>query len=124
MDHSAENFTDCQKVFESFSKPPCYSTYAKYSQIGSSRVDQLASSTKNKALAIDAFKEFFLAQTGKEWENRSDGQIPAPKLDKDGNPATEGWYTYEDKSSPFSKWMKAYQPPTPPAEESDNKEQA
>ncbi|KAJ5126978.1 hypothetical protein N7448_007757 [Penicillium atrosanguineum] len=109
-------------VFQSLSKPPCYSTYAKYSQLGTSYVDELALPRKDKDVAICAFKKFFLAQTGKEWGNRSDGQIPAPKADKDGNPALEGWYTYEDTSSPFSNWIKAYQPPTPPTEGSDKEE--
>lgn len=86
-------------------------------------MDELASPKKDKSLAINAFKEFFLAQTGKEWENRSDGQIPAPRVDKDGNPASEGWYSYEDTSSLFTNWIKAYQPPTHPTEGSDKEEQ-
>jgi hypothetical protein len=98
---------------------PYYSAYAKYSQVGKSYVDILAPPKKEKSRAIKAFKEFFLTQTGKEWDNRADGQLPAPKVDKEGNPVPEGWYVYEDTSSMFSNWMKAYQPPSAPEEDLD-----
>ncbi|KAJ5676952.1 uncharacterized protein N7477_002585 [Penicillium maclennaniae] len=111
-------------IFQSFSNPPCYSTYAKYSQLGTSYVIELASPKKDMSLAINAFKKFFLAQTGKEWENRSNGQIPAPRLDDDGNPAPEGWYSYEDTTSLFTNWIKAYQPLAHSTEGSNKEEQA
>ncbi|OQD78485.1 hypothetical protein PENDEC_c001G02071 [Penicillium decumbens] len=105
-------------VFQSCSEPFTYSAYAKYSQVGKSYVEILAPPKGDKAPAIKAFKEFFLAQTGKEWDNRADGRMPAPKTDGEGNPlpSHEGWYVYEDKSNMFSNWMKSYQPPSPTPE--------
>lgn len=68
---------------------------------------------QEKDIAINAFKDFFLEYTGKNWEDRANGMIPAPKTDKDGNfvPVHEGWYAIENTGNLFTDWMKAYEAP-------------
>lgn len=80
--------------------------------MGQSKVEPLTPAKSDKPLAIKAFKEFFKRETGKDWEHRADGRMPAPKTDKDGNilPAQQGWYAIESTGNLFTDWMKAYQP--------------
>lgn len=76
--------------------------------MGVSSVEQLAPPKSDLTLATTTFKKFFKLQTGKEWEDRADGEFPGPKTDPDGNllPAHEGWYTFEDKTSIFTKFIR------------------
>lgn len=88
--------------------------------MGKSNVEPLTPAKSDKTLAIKAFKEFFKQQTGKNWEERADEKVPAPKTDKDGKllPVQEGWYALEANGNLFTDWMKAYQGP----DESENKD--
>lgn len=59
------------------------------------------------AVAVDAFKEFFKAEAGMDWEDRNDASLPTPKTDNDGNvlPAHEGWYFYESQENIFTSFI-------------------
>jgi hypothetical protein len=59
------------------------------------------------ATAIDAFKQFFKAEAGKNWEDRNDTELPAPKTDNEGNvlPVHEGWYFYESQDNIFTTFL-------------------
>lgn len=89
------------------SEPATYSTWAKYSRVGTSRVEELTPAKSDMALAIQMFKEFFKAKTGKDWEDRNDGKLPIPKADEQGNilPIHEGWYIYESQDNIFTTFL-------------------
>ncbi|KAJ5359605.1 uncharacterized protein N7496_012018 [Penicillium cataractarum] len=94
-------------IFETSSQPPTYSTWAKYSRVGTSRVEELTPPKSDAATAVRAFKQFFKAETGKDWENREDDKLPAPKTDGQGNvlPHHEGWYSYESHDNVFTSYL-------------------
>lgn len=77
------------------------------------KVEVLSLPNDDKNLAIEAFKGFFLQQTGKNWEDRADGKIPSPKTDKEGNlvPSHESWYANENTGNLFTDWIKACKTP-------------
>ncbi|KAJ5291679.1 hypothetical protein N7478_000930 [Penicillium angulare] len=87
-------------IFKSMQKPETYSVYAKYSRVGKSEVTVLAPPKSSLTVAKTKFKELFLLQTGKEWEDRTDSTLPPPKKDDEGNslPFHEGWYDYQAES--------------------------
>ncbi|KAJ5097151.1 hypothetical protein N7456_007872 [Penicillium angulare] len=101
-------------IFKSTQKPETYAAYAKYSRIGKSEVSVLAPPKSSLALAKTKLKEFFLLQTGIEWENRTKSTLPLPKKDDEGNtlPFHEGWYMYQAGStmSAFLKQPNLSQP--------------
>ncbi|OOQ82491.1 hypothetical protein PEBR_38687 [Penicillium brasilianum] len=94
-------------IFEDSSQPPTYSTWAKYSRVGISRVEELAPLKSDVATAVDAFKQFFKAETGKDWEDRDDVKLPSPKTDSQGNvlPPHEGWYLYKSQDNMFTSYL-------------------
>jgi hypothetical protein len=57
--------------------------------------------------AVNAFREFFKAETGKDWEDRNNTSLPTPKTDNEGNvlPAYEGWYFYESQDNIFTSYL-------------------
>lgn len=59
------------------------------------------------ATAVDAFKRFFKAETGKDWEDRDDVKLPSPKTDSQGNvlPPHEGWYFYKSQDNMFTSYL-------------------
>jgi hypothetical protein len=59
------------------------------------------------ATAVDAFKQFFKAEAGKDWEDKNDASLPTPKTDNDGNvlPAHQGWYYYESQQNIFTSFI-------------------
>ncbi|KAJ5301363.1 hypothetical protein PENANT_c023G04818 [Penicillium antarcticum] len=98
----------CQlAVYESLSEPHMYSTYIKFSRTGKSSVEVLAPPRKSIQLAIGIFKTHFKIHTGKDWEDRADGQSPPPKKDADGNSllAHDGWFYLEEQRSILSSFM-------------------
>lgn len=101
---------------QSFAKQPSYSTYAKYSRVGTSKVYLLLPAQKNISAAMKSFAEFFKDKTGKAWESRADGKIPPPKCNDDGEPLPvhEGWYTLEIHGNIFTNYFKSYQDPSDP----------
>lgn len=101
------------QIFETGGLRRCYPTYAKYSRIGVSSVELLTPAKSDLVAATTLFKEFFKLQTGKGWEERGDGKRPPPKMDSEGNilPPHEGWYTFEDNTSIFTKFIMEARPP-------------
>lgn len=101
------------QIFETTTEPHTYAAFAKYSRVGKSQVEPLTPAKSDKNVAINAFKQFFKQETGKDWEERTDGKMAAPKTDEDGNllPAHQGWYALEGTGNLFTDWMKAYQAP-------------
>ncbi|CAL5871706.1 uncharacterized protein PFLUO_LOCUS5959 [Penicillium psychrofluorescens] len=95
------------QIFETDTKPHTYSTYVKYSRIGTSRVETLAPPKSKLDIATTTFKMFFKTQVGKEWEERENGIMPPPKTDSEDNvlPSHQGWYHLEMKGSVFTKWL-------------------
>jgi hypothetical protein len=95
------------QIFEEFSQPPTYSTWAKYSRVGTSRVEELAPLKSDVATAVNAFKQFFKAETGKDWEDRSDVKLPSPKTDSQGTvlPPHQGWYFYKSQDNMFTSYL-------------------
>ncbi|KGO72652.1 hypothetical protein PITC_056380 [Penicillium italicum] len=95
-------------LFESNAKPHTYSTYAKYSRVGTSNVELLAGPRCKLELAVEKFKQFFKEQTGKEWDERASGKMPAPKRDPDGNslPVHEGWFYLEEKTTILGAFLR------------------
>ncbi|KAJ5883031.1 uncharacterized protein N7473_009917 [Penicillium subrubescens] len=100
-------------IFETSSQPPTYSTYAKYSRVGTSRVQELTLPKSDIATAVDAFKQFFKAEAGKDWEDRNDASLPTPKTDNEGNviPAHQGWYFYKSQENIFTSFIMRAGPP-------------
>jgi hypothetical protein len=96
---------------QSFAKQPSYSTYAKYSRVGTSKVQLLLPAQKNLSAAMKAFAEFFKEKTGKEWESRADKKMPPPKCNEAGEPlpAHKGWYSMEINENIFTDYLKSYQ---------------
>lgn len=90
-------FTHWIQIYESNNTPHTYATYTKYTRIGKSSSSLLAEPGSTIDSAIAAFKEFFKAQTSKEWEERLDGKLPPLKRDSEGNvlPVHEGWFQHE-----------------------------
>lgn len=103
---------------QSFAKQPSYSTYAKYSRVGTSKVHLLLPAQKNLSAAMKAFAEFFKEKTGKEWESRADKKMPLPKCNDAGEPlpAHEGWYAMEIYENIFTDYLKSYQDPSGPTD--------
>lgn len=89
------------QIFEMLHKRPSYSVYLKYSRTGTSNVQVLAPPRSTLEHAKTVFKEFFVQETGKEWEDRLNNQAPPPKKDVNGKdlPLHEGWYSIEFKKS-------------------------
>lgn len=87
--------------------------------MGKSQVEPLTPAKSDKEVAINAFKQFFKQETGKDWEERADGKMATPKTDKDGNllPAHQGWYALEGTGNLFTDWMKTYQAPNESADD-------
>ncbi|KAJ5975730.1 hypothetical protein N7481_009437 [Penicillium waksmanii] len=101
-------------IMQSFAKQPSYSTYAKYSRVGTSKVQLLLPAQKNLSVAMKSFAEFFKDQTGKEWESRADKKMPLPKCNHAGEPlpAHEGWYSMEIYENIFTNYLKSYEDPS------------
>ncbi|KAJ5682475.1 hypothetical protein N7462_005640 [Penicillium macrosclerotiorum] len=99
-------------IFEFPTTPPTYSTFAKYSRVGTSRVEQLAPPKSNSTVAINSFKAFFTLQTGKEWENKEDGNLPGPRLDPEGQPSPvpQNWYSFESRTNIFTNYLMNFSP--------------
>ncbi|KAJ5493839.1 hypothetical protein N7463_009926 [Penicillium fimorum] len=95
-------------LFESIAEPHTYSTYTKYSRVGTSNVELLAGPRCNLELAVDKFKQFFKARTGKEWDERANGKMPPPKADPDGKslPVYEGWFYLEEKTTILGAFLR------------------
>lgn len=85
------------QVFETIKVPHTYATHIKFTRRGLSKTDFLAPLDSNLDTALAAFKGFFKAQTGKEWNDRVDGMVPSPKKDKDGNmqPPHKGCFWFD-----------------------------
>ncbi|KAJ5188284.1 hypothetical protein N7472_007298 [Penicillium cf. griseofulvum] len=98
-------------LFESVAEPHTYSTYTKFSRVGTSNVELLAGPKCKLELAVDKFKEFFKEQTGKEWDERANGTMPPPKTDQEGNglPAHEGWFYLEEKTTILGTFLREFQ---------------
>ncbi|PKX94057.1 BRCT domain protein [Aspergillus novofumigatus IBT 16806] len=96
------------KVHESNDMPHTYATQAKYSRTGKSIDEMLAPPGSDQDSAIAAFRDFFAAKTGKNWENRLDGFPMPPKKDVDGKelPVHEGWFYYETGRSLLSIFLR------------------
>ncbi|CAI7626885.1 unnamed protein product [Penicillium palitans] len=95
-------------LFESIAKPHTYSTYAKFSRVGTSNVEILAGPRCKLEVAVEKFKQFFKEQTGKEWDERANGKMPPPRRDVDGNslPVHEGWFYLEEKTTILSAFLR------------------
>ncbi|RLL96620.1 hypothetical protein CFD26_106165 [Aspergillus turcosus] len=95
-------------VHESNDVPHTYATHAKYSRTGKSTDEFLAPVGSDQNTAIAAFRDFFVAKTGKDWEHRLDGTPMPPKQDADGRPlpAHEGWFYYETGRSLLSNFLR------------------
>jgi len=89
------------------SEPVTYSTWAKYSRVGVSRVEELTPAKADLASAIEAFRQFFKVHTGKNWEDRKDGQFPPVKTDEQGNvlPPHEDWWIWESQDNIFTSYL-------------------
>ncbi|GIK04583.1 hypothetical protein Aspvir_008666 [Aspergillus viridinutans] len=96
------------KVHESNDVPHTYATQAKYSCTGKSTDEILAPPGSDQNTAIAAFRDFFAAKTGKDWELRLDGILLPPKQDADGKelPPHEGWFYYETGRSLLSDFLR------------------
>ncbi|GFF51874.1 hypothetical protein IFM61606_05973 [Aspergillus udagawae] len=96
------------KVHESNDVPHTYATQVKYSRTGKSTDEILAPPGSDKNTAIAAFRDFFAAKTGKDWECRLDGILVPPKHDVDGKklPPHEGWFYYENGRSLLSNFLR------------------
>ncbi len=72
-----------------------------------SRVEELTPGKSDLASAIEAFRQFFKVNTGKNWEDRKDGQFPPLKTDEQGNvlPAHEGWWIWESQDNIFTSYL-------------------
>lgn len=72
-----------------------------------SRVEELTLAKSDLASAIEAFRQFFKVNTGKNWEDRKDGQFPTLKTDEQGNvlPAHEGWWIWENQDNIFTSYL-------------------
>ncbi|CAI7614289.1 unnamed protein product [Penicillium glandicola] len=99
---------DITKLFESIAEPHTYSTYAKFSRVGTSNVELLAGPRCKLELAVEKFKQFFKEQTGKEWDERASGKMAPPKTDLNGNslPAHEGWFYREEKTTILGAFLR------------------
>ncbi|KAJ9488190.1 hypothetical protein VN97_g5109 [Penicillium thymicola] len=95
-------------LFQSTSEPHTYSTYAKFSRVGTSNVELLAGPRCKLEVAVEKFKQFFKDQTGKEWDERANGKMPPPKRDVDGNslPVHEGWFYIEEKTTILGAFLR------------------
>ncbi|KAJ5158223.1 uncharacterized protein N7500_007874 [Penicillium coprophilum] len=102
-------------VFESTADPRTYSTYAKFSRVGTSNVELLAGPRCKLELAVDKFKQFFQEQTGKGWDERANGKMPPPKSDQDGKilPVHEGWFYLEEKTTIIGAFLREHQRASP-----------
>ncbi|KAJ5167018.1 uncharacterized protein N7482_005799 [Penicillium canariense] len=94
-------------IFETTSQPHTYSTWSKYSRVGTSRIEELTPPKSDVVLATNIFKKFFKVETGKEWDDKNDDKLPMPKTDAQGNPLPvhEGWYSYESKTSMLTSFI-------------------
>ncbi|KXG49135.1 uncharacterized protein PGRI_030050 [Penicillium griseofulvum] len=101
-------------LFESVAEPHTYSTYTKFSRVGTSNVELLAGPKCKLELAVDKFKQFFKEQTGKEWNERANGKMPPSKTDQEGNslPAHEGWFYLEEKTTILGAFLREPQNPS------------
>lgn len=72
-----------------------------------SRVEELTPAKNDLSSAIEAFRQFFKVNTGKDWEDRKDGQYPPLKIDEQGNvlPAHEGWWIWESQANIFTSYL-------------------
>ncbi|KAJ5950467.1 uncharacterized protein N7479_008880 [Penicillium vulpinum] len=95
-------------LFESIAEPHTYSTYAKFSRVGTSNVELLTGPKVKLELAVDKFKQFFKQHTGKEWDERASGKMPPTKTDSDGNilPVHEGWFYLEEKTTILGAFLR------------------
>ncbi|OQE41089.1 hypothetical protein PENCOP_c005G03952 [Penicillium coprophilum] len=102
-------------IFESIAEPHTYSTYAKFSRVGTSNVEILAGSRCKLELAVDKFKQFFQEKTGKEWDERANGKMPPPKSDPDGKilPVHQGWLYLEEKTTIIGAFLRESQKTSP-----------
>lgn len=75
--------------------------------MGTSRVEELTPTKSDMATAVTIFKQFFKTETGKDWEDKNDTNIPSPKTDDQGIvlPAHEGWYFYESQDNIFTSFL-------------------
>lgn len=89
------------QVFETIKAPHTYATHIRFSRRGLSKTDFLAPLDSDLDTALAAFKGFFKARTGKEWNDRLDGTAPSPKKVKDGNtqPPHKGWFWFDTGSA-------------------------
>ncbi|KAF7713156.1 Uncharacterized protein PECH_001833 [Penicillium ucsense] len=99
-------------IFESSASPKTYSTWARYSRVGKSRVDELTAPKSDIKSAIKNFKDYFKSNTGKSWEERHSEDVPTPRKDDQGNvlPIHDGWYIYDNQENMFTRFLR--QPPT------------
>lgn len=72
-----------------------------------SRIEELTPAKSDLASATEAFRQFFRVNTGKDWEDRKDGQFPPLKTDEQGNvlPAHEGWWIWESQDNIFTSYL-------------------
>ncbi|KAJ5793757.1 hypothetical protein N7457_000356 [Penicillium paradoxum] len=112
-------------VFESIAEPHTYSTYAKFSRVGTSNIDLLVGPKGKLESAVNRFKQFFKEQTGKEWDERANGKMPPPKTDADGKslPFHEGWFYLEEKTTLLGAYLRDSQV-TEPQKSTSQKEDA
>ncbi|KAJ5938010.1 hypothetical protein N7454_004352 [Penicillium verhagenii] len=115
-------------IFQSTQDPSIYSAYAKYTRLGIVEISILAPPPSTLDFAQMAFKNFFLLQTGVEWEDRFNqdawdnrskrGSLsPSPTKNDQGKqiPAHQGWYTLQTGSI-MSAYMKQSSLPQPASE--------
>ncbi|RAL07179.1 BRCT domain protein [Aspergillus homomorphus CBS 101889] len=97
------------KIYESKDEPHVYTTHFEYSRAGTSSFKLLTPLGTNLKTAMGAFEAKFKSKAGTDWANRSDGIVPLPKLDEEGNqlPAHQGWYYYEDNRSILSRYLQS-----------------
>lgn len=97
------------KVFETIAEPRSYSTYAKFSRTGTSKVELLTSVKATLESAVARFEAFFKEKTGKEWKDMGNYTVQPPKLGTEGEslPPHEGWFYVEKESSILAEFIRA-----------------
>jgi hypothetical protein len=76
--------------------------------VGKSTIEVLALPKSTIEIARVKFNNFFIEKTGKEWEERDDGQMSAPKVGSDGQtlPIHEGWFCLERKRNLLGDYLR------------------
>ncbi|KAL4879418.1 hypothetical protein BJY04DRAFT_95708 [Aspergillus karnatakaensis] len=95
------------KIFETREAPHTYATHIRMSISGPCKTALLAPIGSTLQTAMVAFKDYFKAQNGREWDDRYSDEGPAPRVDAEGNaePPHKGWFRFDSRRPLWMEWL-------------------